>query len=159
PEVLGGSSMLAGYFAPIFEDSMLLLGESHHLSHSIEYILMGVSVAAAVLAIIVAYVLYVAKNSVPMAEGQEAGVVKVIYNKYYIDEIYDFIFRKPVDALSSFFYSVVELLGIDKIVNGFGGATIGTSKVVRLLQSGNIGFYVFAMVLGIALIFGFGLFI
>ncbi|MFN0049246.1 MAG: NADH-quinone oxidoreductase subunit L, partial [Cytophagales bacterium] len=42
PEVLGGSSMLAGYFAPIFEDSMLLLGESHHLSHSIEYILMGV---------------------------------------------------------------------------------------------------------------------
>jgi len=159
PDVLGGSSLLASYFAPIFEDSMLILGESHHLSHSVEYILMGISVGVAVLAIGFAYTVYLVRNTVPVAEGEEKGLVKVIYNKYYIDEIYNFIIRRPIDALSTFFYSVVEVLGIDKMVNGLGGATIGTSKVLRLLQTGNIGFYIFAMVVGIAVILGIGLFI
>ncbi len=159
PEVLGGSSLLAEYFTPIFADSKLILGEGHHLSDSLEYILMGVSVGVAVLAIIIAYTIYVAQKSVPVAEGQEKGLVKLIYNKYYVDEIYDFIIRKPLDALSGFFYSVIELLGIDKIVNSFGGATIGTSKILRLLQTGDIGFYIFAMVIGIVVILGIGFFI
>ena len=120
---------------------------------------MGVSVGVAVLAIIIAYTIYVAQKSVPVAEGQEKGLVKLIYNKYYVDEIYDFIIRKPLDALSGFFYSVIELLGIDKIVNSFGGATIGTSKILRLLQTGDIGFYIFAMVIGIVVILGIGFFI
>lgn len=159
PHVLGGSTLLTGYFAPIFEDSMIILGESHQLSHSTEYILMGVSVGVAIVAILIAFFKYVVQKYVPVAEGQASGLVKVIYNKYYVDELYDFIIRKPIDFLSSFFYSFVELLGIDKIVNGLGSTTIGTSKVLRLLQTGNIGFYIFAMVVGIAIIFGISLFI
>ena len=70
-------------------------------------------------------------------------------HKFYVDELYDMIVRKPLDALSTFFYKVVEQLGIDGFVNGLGKGTIETSKGLRLLQTGNVGFYIFMMVLGI----------
>lgn len=161
PHILGGSSLLAEYFAPIFADSkaILLMNGEHLLSHSMEYTLMGVSVGVALVSIIIAFVVYVSNASVPVADGQEQGFGKVIYNKYYVDELYDMIIRKPVDAASAFFYTVVEKSGIDKLVNGFGSVTISTSKGLRLIQTGNIGFYIFIMVVSIALIFGIGLFI
>lgn len=40
-------------------------------------------------------------------------------------------------------------MGIDGIVNGFGKGSIEASKGFRLLQSGNVGFYIFMMVGGI----------
>jgi NADH-quinone oxidoreductase subunit L len=42
-------------------------------------------------------------------------------------------------------------LGIDRLVNSLGETVVDGSAVVRLLQTGNIGFYVFAMVIGIVL--------
>src|SRR5690606_13941577 len=77
---------------------------------------------------------------------------RVVYNKYYVDEIYDTIIRKPLDGLSNVFYKFFDKQLIDGIVNGVGTSvkTIGSS--VRYLQNGNIGFYVMSMVLGIVLI-------
>ena len=57
--------------------------------------------------------------------------------------------RKPLDALSVFFYKVVDRMGIDGIVNGLGKGAIESSKGLRLLQTGNVGFYIFMMVVGI----------
>ena len=47
-----------------------------------------------------------------------------------------------------FFYKVVDKMGIDGIINGLGKGTIETSKGLRLLQTGNVGFYIFMMVGG-----------
>jgi NADH-quinone oxidoreductase subunit L len=44
---------------------------------------------------------------------------------------------------------VVDKMGIDGIVNGLGKGTVEASKGLRLLQTGNVGFYIFMMVLGI----------
>jgi len=63
--------------------------------------------------------------------------------------LYDAIIRKPLDALSVFFYKVVDRMGIDGIVNGLGKGTVDASKGLRLLQTGNVGFYIFMMVVGI----------
>ena len=79
------------------------------------------SVAGAVLALIYAYVKYVKNAHVPMEDSEERpGLVNLSYHKFYIDEIYDFLIRKPLDALSVFFYKVVDLLAIDGFVNGLG---------------------------------------
>lgn len=118
---------------------------------------MGTSVGAAFISIIIAFVLYVSKKQVPVAEGEEQGIHKLIYNKYYIDEIYAALVTKPLDKISQFLYNVVELLGIDGIVNGTGKLTVFTSGVLRKAQSGNTSFYIFAMVIGIVLIIGFSL--
>jgi NADH-quinone oxidoreductase subunit L len=54
--------------------------------------------------------------------------------------------------LGDFLYGVFEFLVIDLIVNGVGKATNGLSGVFRRFQTGNIGFYIITMVVGIIVI-------
>jgi NADH-quinone oxidoreductase subunit L len=59
--------------------------------------------------------------------------------------------------LSVFFYKIVDVLAIDGIVNGLGKLTVGAGKRLRLLQTGNVGFYIFMMVMGIIAILVYSL--
>ncbi|WP_184544395.1 NADH-quinone oxidoreductase subunit L [Mucilaginibacter sp. FT3.2] len=149
PEVLGGHHELAHYLAPVFKDSAAVL-PSAELSSSTEWILMGVSVTVALIALVYAYIKYVQNGSLPVADTEERpALTSLSYHKFYVDELYDFLIRKPLDFLSTFFYNVIDKMGIDGLVNGLGKGTIETSKGLRLLQTGNVGFYIFVMVLGI----------
>jgi NADH-quinone oxidoreductase subunit L len=149
PAVMGGHHELGAFLEPVFASSKELLGE-HELSHGTEWLLMGISVGVAIFAMIYAYLKYVSKASVPVSDEEERPALSNLsYNKFYIDELYDMIIRKPLDAVSVFFYKVVELSGIDGFVNGLGKGSIEASKGLRLLQTGNVGFYIFMMVIGI----------
>ena len=149
PEIMGGHHELEHFLAPVFEPSHKLL-EEHHLSHSVEFILMGVSVVLALASMLFAYFRYAKKGHVPVEDTAERSfLAKLSYNKFYVDELYDAIIRKPLDALSVFFYKVVDRAGIDGIVNGLGKGSIEASKGLRLMQAGNVGFYIFMMVVGI----------
>jgi NADH-quinone oxidoreductase subunit L len=149
PEVLGGHHELGQYLAPVFKASTAAL-PMHELSAGTEKALMIISVALAFAALIYAYVKYVKNGRVPVADTEERpALTSLSYHKFYVDELYDFLIRKPLDFLSTFFYNVVDKMGIDGLVNGIGKSTIETSKGLRLLQTGNVGFYIFVMVLGI----------
>jgi len=157
PEVLGGNHWLSSFLSPVFFESNVRLGHLK-LDHTTEYILMGVSVAGALIAAYIAFVKYSKNNHVPMADTSERGMLaRLSYNKYYIDEIYNAVITKPLNALSGFFFKVVDKAGIDGLVNGMGRGTTEASNGLRLLQSGNIGFYIFMMVAGIIglLLYGF----
>ncbi len=147
PEVLGGSNKLAAYLSPVIYD--LGTTEAHALSHSTEYMLMGISTGLVIVTIIIAYVTYVSKKSVPAEEGKETGFHKVLYNKYYIDELYDSVVVSPLKALSSFSGKILDNVLIDGIVNGIGKGVDAGSKILRYTQSGSISAYLFAMVMGI----------
>jgi NADH-quinone oxidoreductase subunit L len=77
---------------------------------------------------------------------------RLVYNKYYVDEFYDAVIRKPLDFLSDIFHKFIDIAMIDGIVNGVGSAVKGVGSVVRLAQQGSIGFYVISMVLGVVFI-------
>jgi NADH-quinone oxidoreductase subunit L len=152
PEVLSGSNQVGEFLKPVFAASQSLLHESH-LSHSTEFALMGTVIALTVVLIVVAYTTYVKKNTVPVEEGKELSAAHgLIYNKYYVDELYQALIVKPLFWLSTIFEHFIEKMGIDGLVNGVGSTVVGGSKVARLLQTGNIGFYIFAMVVSIVLI-------
>ncbi|MDR3694047.1 NADH-quinone oxidoreductase subunit L [Mucilaginibacter sp.] len=149
PESLGGHDWLAQFLAPVFKQSAAILTDAP-LTQSTEWTLMGLSVAGALIALFYAYNKYVKKAHVPVADTEERpALADLSYHKFYIDELYDMIIRKPLDALSDFAYKVVDKMGIDGIVNGLGKGSIEASKGLRLLQTGNVGFYIFMMVLGI----------
>jgi NADH-quinone oxidoreductase subunit L len=149
PAVMGGHHELGAYLAPVFEASHKILGE-HELAASTEWLLMGLSVGGALIAMIYAYVKYVKNAHVPVEDTEERSLLaNLSYHKFYVDEIYDFLIRRPLDAISGFFYNVVERLGIDGLVNDIGKGTLESSKALRLLQTGNVGFYIFMMVAGI----------
>jgi NADH-quinone oxidoreductase subunit L len=149
PHVLGGHHELGAYLSPVFEGSHKILGE-HELSQGTEWFLMGTSVLVALIAMGYAYSKYVKGGHVPVEDSAERpALAKASYNKFYVDELYDAIIRKPLDHLSVFFYNVSDKLGIDGLVNAIGKAPVEASKGLRLLQTGNVGSYIFLMVVGI----------
>jgi NADH-quinone oxidoreductase subunit L len=156
PEVFGGSHWLANFLSPVFSASTSKL-EGSTLDHGTEFLLMGVSVAGALAAAIFAYFKYVKKAHVPVPDTTpRTGLANLSYNKFYVDELYNAVFTRPLDALSNFLYKVVDKSGIDGLVNGFGTGATEASKGFRLLQSGNTGFYIFMMVAGIVALFVYG---
>jgi len=123
------------------------------LSHDKEWILMGLAVAAAATVIYFTYLLFVKNRVLPAEkEDQMKPWQKLIYNKYFIDEIYDAVIRRPLDVLSLVFHKFIDIQIIDGIVNGVGSSVKFMGSGVRLIQRGNIGFYVISMVLGIVLV-------
>ncbi len=86
-------------------------------------------------------------------DGEYTGFKKVLANKWYVDEIYDAIIVKPIQAIGKFFNDVVEKNIIDGFVNGVGKAVNYGSRQIRLLQSGQVGAYVLLMVIGMLVLF------
>jgi len=155
PELLSGSNWIDGFLSPVFAQSHELNVE-HHLSHGTEFALMGIIIAFTLVMIGLAYNRYVSKAHVPADEGVGLSTAhRVVYNKYYVDEIYDAIFVKPLYWLSKLFDIVIEKSGIDRIVNLMGESLNDWSAIFRRLQNGHLGYYIFVMVMGVILIVAF----
>jgi len=71
-----------------------------------------------------------------------------LWNKYYVDEIYNAIVIQPYIALSAFFWKQVDSVLIDGAVNGVGELVRYTGSRVRRLQTGNVQVYALAMLIG-----------
>jgi NADH-quinone oxidoreductase subunit L len=152
PEVLGGSHELGEFLSPVFAASASLVPH-HHLSHVMEYALMAASVIGVLISIAVAYFTYVSRATIPASDSApREGIAKASYNKFYVDELYDTLFKRPLDSLSQIFYKVFDNAFIDGIVNGFGQLTRWSAAQFSLIQTGNVGGYLFMMVAGIILI-------
>jgi NADH-quinone oxidoreductase subunit L len=139
---------LEHFLEPIFAKSneikMAALPEHHT-----EINLMVISVGLALALIIFAWVKYSKKPEL----NEPAGFGKVLADKWYIDELYNFGVVKPLQWLAKFMNSFFEKKVIDGIVNGVGRLVNYTSRQVRLLQSGLVGNYVLLMVLSMLALF------
>ena len=152
PAVLGGSHALSEFLSPVFSQSQALQ-QAHHISHTAELILMGIVVGLTLIVIFFSYSLYVRRKMLPTPEGVSlSSFHKLIYNKYYVDETYDRIVVRPLNFLSRASDAVLERLLIDRIVNNTGRVVTWGGKTFRLIQTGNTGFYIFAMVISIIIL-------
>ncbi len=148
PEVFHAPHLLSEYLAPV-----LWKESAHHASHTFEWTLIGTSVVALFLIIYLTYTTYVSRKTLPEEDNAiPAGLPRILTHKYYIDELYSALITKPLDAISSFTYKYFEKGLIDGIVNGTGKALNGLSGLLRYSQTGNIGGYIFSMVIGIIII-------
>ena len=157
PEVFHGPHLLKEFLAPVFKASEMRMIPGH-LDHTTEYALMGVAMLSAIISIYVAYIRYVKTKAIPARESTPLKPLhKLIYNKYYIDEVYDFLITKPLNGISQFFGKILDKQVIDGGVNLTGSAFTESSGLLKYIQTGNIGFYLLAMVIGIIAILGYGL--
>lgn len=115
------------------------------MPHATEWLLMAVSVAVAVIAILIA----LGKFAKQPELNEPQGLGGFLAHKWYIDELYDAIIVNPLNALAGFFKNIIEKSGIDGIVNGVGRFILYSSRQVRLIQSGQVGSYILFMVLAI----------
>ena len=143
---LPGSSWLNHYLEPILATKH----EEHHLGGP-EFMLMGIALAGAIVAIIWAYSKYIKQGFVPKKDSEITGFNKTVYNKYYVDEFYIFLIVNPYNGLSNFFRTTLEP-ALGKIVFSFGTLAYGISVQGKKLQTGSIGLYLFAFVIGVVAI-------
>ena len=144
PALFGGTESLTHFLSPVIQQT-----HQTTLSHATEYMLMGGAVVLILAVISWAYFKF--KNYEPKESSSAFG--KILENKWYVDEFYNSILVKPLQAIAAFFNTIVEKKGIDGMVNGVGKAVNYGSRQIRLLQSGQIGNYVLLMVLGILVLF------
>ncbi|MBK7816909.1 MAG: NADH-quinone oxidoreductase subunit L [Sphingobacteriaceae bacterium] len=145
PHLWGFHNFIGDHLEPL-----ILRKNPSTLPHDTEWMLMGIASVAALAIIYVAYIIYRQRNIIPLNENDKMPALqKTIYNKYYVDEIYDAIVRKPLDAISTVFYKFVDKQIIDGIVEGVGSSVKGIGSVVRLAQQGDISFYIITMMLGV----------
>ncbi|HXB38967.1 MAG TPA: NADH-quinone oxidoreductase subunit L [Bacteroidia bacterium] len=134
-------------------DSVIIRKNPSIMPHDTEWMLMGLTVISAVAVIYFAYQMFMKNGVLPVEnEKQLKSWQKLVYNKYYVDEFYDAIIRKPVDGISKAFHKFFDIQVIDGIVNGVGSTVNWISGLVRKVQTGHIGFYIMAMVLGVIVI-------
>ena len=151
PEVLGGKHFLDAFLKPVFEQSSFRI--SHHLLHSTEYTLMAIAVGVMAISLYYAYTVYVKQKALPVAEDKQLKPLhNLVYKKYMIDELYDFTITKPLNFISSGLHKVIDNQIVDGVVNGVGFVVNWTSSQIRLVQTGNIGLYIFIMVISIVII-------
>ncbi len=150
PELFAKNGNKFGDFlSPVFARSKQLLPE-HTVPHQTEWILIIVSALLVIIVSIWAWNKF--KNYAPSTEADNS-FVKVIRNKFYIDEAYDMLFVKPYHSLGTFLNNVFDKKGIDGIVNGVGRSVNYGSRQLRLLQSGQVGSYLLLMVVGLLILF------
>ena len=128
-------------------------------SHFFEWTLIGISIITLIILISMTYNFYVKRKQVPSVnESEFKNAFKLVYHKYYVDELYDSIIVKPLYFLSDLCYKIVDVKMVDGLVNSVGKSVVWGSKTARLIQTGSIGFYIFAMVVGIVIMLAFSLY-
>jgi NADH-quinone oxidoreductase subunit L len=99
-----------------------------------------------------AYYYYILHPELPARMAARNGLVyNFIYNKWYFDELYDFLFVRPAIRLGRLLWkggdgAVIDGLGPDGVAARVLDATRGAVK----LQSGYVYHYAFAMLVGVA---------
>ena len=138
-----GSNWLNHFMEPLLATKL-----EHHELGGQEYMLMGIALVGAIIGIAWAYSKYIKQGFVPSEDEAITGFSKTIYNKYYVDEFYTFLIVKPLNGLANFFRTTLEP-ALGKVVFSFGSAANGIGNQGKKLQTGSIGLYLFAFVLGV----------
>ncbi len=139
------SDRFGEFLAPVFG--------GHHPSegsHSEEILVMTLSIAAGILGILISASMYLRKTDLPERMGQSfSSIYKLLWNKYYVDELYDFIIVRPTLWIANnVIVGVTDGKIIEGIVNGVPDAIGRFSQWLRRVQTGLVHQYATVMAIG-----------
>ncbi len=148
PHLVGGGAHFTEFMKPV-------LGHPEgHGTHAEEWMVMGISVLVGFAGIGLAYFMYMVRPELPARISQQfAAAHKILFNKYYIDEFYDFMIIRPTIWIAkNVLIGVTDARIIEAIVNGVPNAIAAFSSGLRRIQTGLMQHYATIMATGILLI-------
>jgi NADH-quinone oxidoreductase subunit L len=118
-----------------------------------------ISTVAALIVVVVAVRVVGGWQIAPAKDSPEPqGFGKVLFNKWYVDELYDRIVVQPILRVSRFLWKIVDQGIIDGLVNITGGLAKLAGFVVSLFQTGSVNTYAVILTLGVlAVLLGVGM--
>jgi len=154
PALLGGDNRIHYYLEANLAN--LPVDAAAHQSHSLEFILMGISVLIATAAIYLAYVFYVKRRELPeLAAAKFKRAYNLSFNKFYVDELYDYLFVKRLITISKWLWNKFDVRVLDGMANGAGKLITVTGWYVRTVQSGLVSGYALSLFIGSLLMIGY----
>jgi NADH-quinone oxidoreductase subunit L len=129
--------------------------EAGQVAASMEWILLFVSVAGAVIGIYFARNLYGNLAAAEALKKRFPVLHKAVENKWYVDEIYEAVFVRPIHFLSETLWKSFDVAVIDRVVLGFGRVFEWSGQQVRVIQTGSIQVYALGLLLGIIVTVGY----
>ncbi len=166
PHVLGGQNQFHQFLAPVFGEGS---GGLHHTSLSLvpaawaaghgaaegggsaalELFMMFLSVAMAAAGIYAAWTLYLKRPEIPKAMAERYPTAyRVLFNKYYVDEIYQFLFVDSCKRLGTVLWRQFDEAVVDRTVNLVAALMRVAGGALRLLQTGFVQDYALGILVG-----------
>ncbi len=162
--ILAVGALFAGFFFvgyffgdnyDAFWKGALFTGADNHILHDFHGVPTWVKFSpfiAMVLGFIFAWAFYIRSPETPKAiAARHPGLYQFLLNKWYFDELYNFLFVRPAMALGRFLWKTGDTKIIDGMgPNGVAARVVGITNRVVKLQSGYLYHYAFAMLIGVA---------
>ena len=165
--LLGGLPFLGGIMVyhgghEFFGHSITILGENViELAHeATPFWVKALVLVVAASGVAAAYIGYMWKPQIPgLLASNFRPLYKFLLNKWYFDELYDWLFVRPAMRLGHGLWKVGDGAVIDGLgPDGLAAATLNIARRARAMQSGYLYHYAFAMLIGVAVIVSWFLF-
>ena len=152
-------SLTAGFGGGMI-DEFLSTYFGDHMPHPDDILLETIGLSAGLIGIVGAVGFYMTgKDRLEFVKQMLAPLYDLLFNKYYIDEIYNFLIVKPTRAVGAFLEKRAEKFGFDFAVDQVGVQVREVSRLISLWQSGNVRLYAFNMIVGVVTILMFVVFL
>jgi NADH-quinone oxidoreductase subunit L len=154
PELWGGVNHFDRFLAPVLEaatHTAEAAPESPAGGAAILGALFGAPVIAGLIGFLLAWWMYIRSTAIPQKlEASLSGPYKLLFGKYFIDELYAAMIVRPLVWLSDkFLWHVVDEGLIDGTVNGVATVSRESGDRIRRANSGNIRSYATWIVVGV----------
>ncbi|MEW6061542.1 MAG: NADH-quinone oxidoreductase subunit L [Bacteroidota bacterium] len=161
PHVLGGALGVHNYveefLEPVFAPANAKLHLPYHDSAGLELGLMAVSVAVGLAGIWFGRYVYIQRKDIAESAAKKfSGLYKLLWNKYYVDEVYDAVVVNPIKQTSDkFLWKIFDVQIIDNALNFSAKFIETTANIFRKVQTGVVQSYAVIFVAGILFVLGY----
>ncbi len=146
--LFGGSNWIGHFFEPV-------MGHTHiHGTHEEEWLVVVISIATALGGIAISTIFYYFKPEIPARiAGRCKGVYTMLWNKYYVDELYNCVIVRPTYwVASNVLVAFTDAKIIEGIVNGVPKMIGNFGNRLRNVQTGRVQHYAISMVIGLVVV-------
>jgi NADH-quinone oxidoreductase subunit L len=162
--VLAAGSVLAGvvfydlffghaeHIEHFFQGSLVVSAEIIDEAHHVPLWVRWSATIAMILGFVIAWQMYIRDPAIPgRLAAANPGLYRFLLNKWYFDELYDFLFVRPAKYVGTALWRGFDDWLVDKtLTEGLGQRVVDVTRRVVRLQSGYLYHYAFAMLIGVA---------
>jgi NADH-quinone oxidoreductase subunit L len=162
--VLAAGSVLAGvvfydlffghaeHIEHFFQGSLVVSADIVDEAHHVPLWVRWSATIAMILGFVIAWQMYIRDPAIPgRLAAANPGLYRFLLNKWYFDELYDFLFVRPAKYVGTALWRGFDDWLVDKtLTEGLGQRVVDVTRRVVRLQSGYLYHYAFAMLIGVA---------
>src|SRR5215211_1798516 len=149
------NGIFAGHGVEEFFRDSLKFAEGNHVleeMHHVPFLVAWLPTIMMLIGFLVAYHFYIRRPDVPVALAAQHDVLyRFLLNKWYFDEIYDFLLVRPAIRLGRLLWKGGDVAIIDGLgPDGISARVLDVTRGAVRLQTGYLYHYAFAMLIGVA---------